>query len=179
MNYKLPLIRKFLPSFPDSYIHPHRQQILQFILANEKDCKLVRCVRGSEDLVTQNFVKATEQIFPQEVLNFLMIKPLAMRLIKDQFRDNLQKIQNKVEAVDVSTLNPGKSDYELFEKLGVALEGKSKIPDDEDFRIMLFAKKKSSDGLETYIVSNDKVFTRNIHLIEKNYCAIVLPEEKL
>lgn len=108
-----------------------------------------------------------------------MIKPLAMRLIKDQFRDNLQKIQNKVEAVDVSTLNPGKSDYELFEKLGVALEGKSKIPDDEDFRIMLFAKKKSSDGLETYIVSNDKVFTRNIHLIEKNYCAIVLPEEKL
>lgn len=101
-----------------------------------------------------------------------------IRLLKDQFKDNLRLITNKIEEVNVDHLSHTNQDYELFKNKGEDLGFKSKIPDDEDFRILLYTKQESENS-EVYIVSNDHVFTKNIKLIAEYYKGTVIPEERL
>jgi len=131
-----------------------------------------------QDLVEMNFMKATRRIFPDHIWGLICKNPTIMRILKDQFRDNLRKINSYVVKTDVTSFESQPEDHNLFERQGADFPDKSKIPDPEDFRILLYAKSISTSQ-DTFIVTADKVFTRNISLIERQYGSIVIPEEKL
>lgn len=104
--------------------------------------------------------------------------PAIARLLKDQYNDHLRKLNAVVTRVNVDGITHTANDVQLFDKHGADLSPKSKIPDDEDYRILLYGKQLSTQTT-TYVVSGDHVFTKNIPLIKTHYSLIVLAEDTL